>query len=138
MGWVTCFRLHWLGNALRPVHVMKTLVTIDDFEKLDVRVGRILEAAPLEKARKAAYRMKVDFGPGIGIRHSSAQITDLYRPEELIGRHVLGVVNFPPRNVAGFVSEVLVLGTFKPDGSGPISIVSPDPHPSVSLGDVLG
>src|SRR3954447_5633629 len=83
--------------------------TIADFDKLDIRVGRILACDPFPEARKPSYKLTIDFGP-LGTRHSSAQLTTLYTPEELTGRLVLAVVNFPPRRVAGFPSEVLVLG----------------------------
>ncbi len=83
--------------------------TVETFFQVDVRVGRILTAEPLANARKPAYRLEIDFGP-LGRKRSSAQITDLYTPDQLIGRQVLAVVNFPPRRIAGFDSEVLVLG----------------------------
>ena len=86
------------------------LVTFDDFVKIDMRIGTVIEAVVFEKARKTAYQLKVDFGPAIGIKQSSAQLTHLYRPEELVGKQVVGVVNFPVRQIANFFSEVLVLG----------------------------
>lgn len=86
------------------------LITFDDFVKIEMRIGTILEAVVFEKAKKPAYQLQVDFGPEIGIKRSSAQITHLYTPEELIGKQVVGVVNFPPRQIANFFSEVLVLG----------------------------
>ena len=89
---------------------------VEDFLSLDIRCGTIVEAAPLDGARKPALRLTVDFGGEIGLRGSSAQITQLYAPERLIGRQVLAVVNFPPRRVAGFVSKVLVLGLYGPEG----------------------
>lgn len=93
---------------------------IDDFERLDLRVGRVLEAASLEGARRPAYRLRIDFGPA-GERHSSAQLTRTYpEPAVLVGRLVVAVVNFSPRRVAGFRSEVLVLGALAPDGQIPL------------------
>lgn len=86
------------------------LITFDDFVKIEMRIGTVLEAVVFEKAKKPAYQLQVDFGPEIGIKRSSAQITHLYTPEELIGKQVVGVVNFPPRQIANFFSEVLVLG----------------------------
>jgi tRNA-binding protein len=94
--------------------------TIADFERLDLRVGRVLDARPFPEARKPAYRLTIDFGPG-GIRRSSAQLPATY-PESaaLVGRLVVAVVNFPPRRIAGFVSEVLVLGALPGDGRIPL------------------
>jgi tRNA-binding protein len=99
-------------------------ITYDDFARVDIRVGTILEAAPLEGARKPAYRLVIDFGPEIGQRKSSAQITIHYKVEELIGRQVAGVVNFPPRQIGKFMSQVLTLGF--PDGDGEVVLVVPD------------
>ena len=92
-------------------------ITYDDFARVDIRVGTILEAAPLEGARKPAYRLLVDFGPEIGQLKSSVQITVHYQPDELIGRQVAAVVNFPPRQIGKFMSEVLTLGFPAEDGS---------------------
>ena len=92
-------------------------ITYEDFERVDIRVGTIVEAAPLEGARKPAYRLLIDFGGEIGPKKSSAQITVHYRPEELVGRQVAAVVNFPPRQIGKFISEVLTLGFPAADGS---------------------
>ena len=99
------------------------MATIDDFAKLDIRVGTIIKAENFEKARKPAYKLEIDFGEEIGIKKSSAQITDFYKVEDLIGKQILGVVNFPPRQVADFISEVLVLGTYSEGG---VILIKPD------------
>ncbi len=109
------------------------MASFDDFMKLDIRVGTITDARVFEKARKPAYQLKVDFGEEIGVKRSSAQITDYYSPEDLIGKQVLAVVNFPPRQIADFMSEVLVLGTYSEGG---VVLIRPD-RP-VSNGDRLG
>ena len=109
------------------------MATIDDFSKLDIRVGTVLEAKPFPKARRPAYQLTVDFGAEIGTKRSSAQITEHYRPEELVGMQVLAVVNFPPRQIADFMSEVLVLGTYSEGG---VILITPQ-QPAVN-GDKLG
>lgn len=111
----------------------KEEVTFDTFAQLDIRTGTIMEARPLKGARVPAYRLKVDFGPVIGIKQSSAQITDLYTPEGLIGEQVLGVVNFPPMHIAGWRSEVLVLGVYTEQG-----VVLIAPKQKTDNGIVLG
>ena len=109
------------------------MATFDDFMKLDIRVGTITEARVFAKARKPAYQLVVDFGEELGTKKSSAQITQHYTPEELVGRQVLAVVNFPPRQIADFMSEVLVLGTYSEGG---VVLIRPDK--AVQNGDRLG
>ena len=109
------------------------MASFDDFLKLDIRVGTIVSAKNFEKARKPAYQLEVDMGQELGIRRSSAQITDHYRPEELVGKQVLAVVNFPPRQIANFFSEILVLGTYSEGG---VVLIKPDKP--VKNGDKLG
>ena len=99
-------------------------IAFDDFLKVDIRIGRIVKAEPFPEARKPAYRLTIDFGPTIGVKKSSAQITDLYTLEELVGRKVMAVVNFPPRQIGPVRSEVLVLGF--PDAEGRIVLAAPD------------
>ncbi|WP_147654472.1 tRNA-binding protein [Methanomassiliicoccus luminyensis] len=109
------------------------MATFDDFLKLDTRVGEIVQCEAFAKAKKPAYKLLVDFGDDIGIKRSSAQITELYRADELIGRQVLGIVNFPPRQVADLMSEVLVLGVYSRNG-----VVLVAPQQKVEKGDKLG
>ncbi len=100
------------------------MATIDDFNQLDIRVGRITAAETFPEARKPAYKLTIDFGAEIGIKRSSAQITTHYTREELVGHLVLGVVNFPPRQIGPFVSEVLTLGV--PDKNGDVVLIQPE------------
>ena len=99
-------------------------IGFDDFMKVDIRVGTVIEAVPFPEARKPAWKLKVDFGDEIGVKRSSAQITVHYQPDELVGRQVAGVVNFPPRQIGPFMSEVLTLGFA--DGNGDIVLLQPE------------
>ena len=98
-------------------------ITLEDFARIDIRIGTIVAAAPNPAARKPAYRLEIDFGPELGRRTSSAQLTANYRAEDLPGRQVAAVLNFPPRRIAGVVSEVLVLGF--PDAEGEVVLIRP-------------
>jgi tRNA-binding protein len=103
---------------------LEPTVTFDEFLRIDIRVGLVLEAAPLPGARRPAYRLKIDFGPGLGTKQSSAQLTDIYPAAELVGRQVVAVVNFAPKRIAGLSSEVLVLGL--PDEAGRVVLLAPE------------
>ena len=108
---------HWPSRAM-------TDITFDDFLKVDIRVGRVVRAEPYPEARKPAIKLWVDFGEPLGVRKSSAQITKHYTTEALIGRQVMAVVNFPPRQIGKFMSEILVLGV--PDAEGEVVLLAPD------------
>ncbi|MFV0303448.1 MAG: tRNA-binding protein [Paracoccus sp. (in: a-proteobacteria)] len=99
-------------------------ITYDDFQAVDIRTGRITRAEPYPEARKPAIKLWVDFGDEVGEKRSSAQITAHYSPEDLVGKQVLAVVNFPPRQIGKFMSEVLVLGL--PDAQGEVVLIGPD------------
>jgi tRNA-binding protein len=109
------------------------MAVFDDFLKLDIRVGEVIKAERFEKAKNPAYKLWVDYGTDIGILKSSAQITECYTAEELVGIQVLGVVNFPPRQIADFMSEALVLGVYAEQG-----VVLITPQKPVNKGDKLG
>ncbi|MBK0399415.1 tRNA-binding protein [Limibaculum sp. M0105] len=103
---------------------MSDKISFDDFLKVDIRAGRVIEAQPFPEARKPAFKLRIDFGPEIGVKKSSAQVTVHYTPEALVGRMVMAVVNFPPRQIGPFMSEVLTLGV--PDGDGEVVLLAPD------------
>ena len=112
---------------------MKEPISFEDFMKVDIRVGEVLEAKIYAEAKKPAYILLVDFGEEIGIKKSSAQITECYDCEELVGKQVLGVVNFPPKQIGKFLSEALILGVYNKKG---VILIKPDYQ--VQKGDKLG
>ena len=112
------------GRVLPMSEAATPVIQFADFERVDVRVGTVVEAQPFPEARKPAIKLVIDFGPELGRRKSSAQIVANHRPEELIGRQVLAVVNFPPRQIGPFMSEVLTLGL--PDADGQVMLIGPD------------
>ncbi|MEO7446413.1 MAG: tRNA-binding protein [Ferruginibacter sp.] len=101
------------------------MITWEDFEKLDIRLGTIVSAEIFPAARKPAYKLTIDFG-ALGIKQSSAQITHYYKPEDLLQKQVVAVINFPPKNIAGFMSQCLVLGVY--DVQGHVVLLSPERH----------
>jgi tRNA-binding protein len=114
------------------------MISIEDFNRVDMRIGRIVAAEPFPEARKPSYRLRVDFGPELGVRVSSAQLTRTYPdPALLVGREVVAVVNFPPRRIAGFASEVLLVGAMgEGDQGGEVWLLAPDPE--APLGTRIG
>jgi tRNA-binding protein len=109
---------HWSAAT------MSETIAFGDFERIDIRVGTVVDAQPFPEARRPAFRLAIDFGPAIGVKRSSAQLTVHYRPDQLIGRQVCAVVNFAPRRIGPFVSEVLTLGM--PDDDGAVVLIRPD------------
>ena len=111
------------------------MATIEDFKKLDIRVGKVIEVNDFPEAKKPAYKLKIDFGHEIGVKNSSVQIVALYKKEELVGKLVLGVVNFPLRKIGPFESETLTLGV--PDKDGKVVLITPDKADSVIGGKLF-
>ena len=109
------------------------MITWNDFEKIEMRVGTIIEVVDFEKARKPSYKLQIDFGP-LGIKNSSAQITALYEKDELLGRQVIAVINFPPKQIANFFSECLVLGVYNKNND----VILLQPSLPVDNGDKIG
>jgi len=116
-----------MSHDTSPAPQITPQITIDDFLKVDVRVGTVVDVQPFPEAKKPAYKVWVDFGPEIGIKKTSAQITVHYTPETLIGKQVAAVLNFPPRQVGPVMSEILILGF--PDADGKVVLV----HPSIPV-----
>jgi tRNA-binding protein len=113
--------MHKLSDPGAPA---AELIDFDHFLKVDVRAGTVVDVQPFPEARKPAWKLKIDFGPGIGVKRSSAQITEHYRAEDLLGTKVAAVVNLPPRQIGPFLSEVLTVGF--PDAEGQVVLVRPD------------
>ena len=109
------------------------MATFDDFMKLDIRIGEVVKVKDFEKAHKPAYKIWVDFGDKLGIKKSSAQITDLYEKDDLLGHQVVAIINFPPRKIADFMSEILILGVYSKKG-----VVLLTPEHKVEKGDKIG
>ncbi|MCZ8369095.1 MAG: tRNA-binding protein [Porphyrobacter sp.] len=113
--------MHLVHDPAAPPH---DPITFDDFLRVDIRAGRNIRAEPFPEARKPSLKLTIDFGPGVGVKRSSAQVAELYSPEALEGRMVAAVVNFPPRQIGKFMSEVLTLGF--PDDAGRVVLFAPD------------
>ena len=112
------------GTSLDRQDNIRVVISYDDFDKVDIRVGRVVQVDDFPEARKPAYKLLIDFGGGLGVKKSSAQATALYTKDALLGRLVLAVVNFPPKQIGPMMSEVLTLGV--PDGNGNVILVVPE------------
>jgi tRNA-binding protein len=113
-----------MGEGMMDQPAVPARISFDDFLKVVIRVGRVVAAEPFPQARKPALKLTIDFGPEIGVKHSSAQITENHAIDDLVGQQVLAVVNFPPRQIGPFMSEVLTLGV--PDAKGAVMLIRPD------------
>ena len=131
-GWYSRPEQIWVSLMTDSTAVAET-IGFDDFLKVDIRVGTVVACDPFSEARKPAFKMRIDFGDSIGIKKSSAQVTELYQPDDLVGRQVAAVVNFPPHQIGPFMSEVLTLGFANDDGAVALVTVAP----SVSNGERL-
>ena len=123
-----------IGSTIKRLKdEIEDMITLEDFHKIDIRVGKIIEVKDLEEARNPSYKVKIDFGE-LGIKVSSAQITKLYSKEDLLNRQIVAVVNFPPKRIAGFKSEVLILGVMKEEGE----VILLQPEREAPLGYKIG
>jgi tRNA-binding protein len=127
-GPTTAFNIRPRHAMMRPTPrgdpSMADTIAFSDFERVDIRVGTVVDAQPFPEARKPAIKLTIDFGAEVGVKKSSAQLTTHYKPDQLIGRQVCAVVNFPPRQIGPFISEVLTLGM--PDDDGSVVLIKPD------------
>ena len=123
-------------KLLKYKFMKKNETNYENFDSLDIRVGKIVKAEDFERAKNPAYKLEIDFGSEVGLKKSSARLTDLYKKEDLVGKVIVAVVNFPEKNIAGFMSEALVLGVYQ-FGSERVVLLKPDSD-DVEVGDFVG